>query len=74
MTMIEFMFSEKLLIPMFDDHVEKCFRCNRIANADGDCAAILVLKNRDSSFSGTFRLPLCYSCSLIPHNQLERLL
>ena len=46
----------------------KCWRCGK--EADGAFGgAILVLHYADASFGGTFRLPLCYECMMLPHNQ-----
>lgn len=50
-----------------------CFRCDEQLEPDGGLggwfhSAVIVLENADQSFSGTFRLPLCYGCSLVPHN------
>jgi hypothetical protein len=54
----------------------KCFRCQGPSKPETHTnQAILVLWNGDSSFSGTFALPLCYSCSCLPHNLgLERIM
>ena len=51
-----------------------CFRCSKLLNNDigWTHSAKLLVENADRSFSGMFRLPLCYSCSLIPHNNYDR--
>lgn len=61
---------------------DHCFRCGRdlgkkrrAAGAGADCSAILNVWNCDGSFSGVFELPICYRCSMIPHNaDYERLM
>ncbi len=32
--------------------------------------AVLSLKVGDESYSGTFHIPLCFSCACLPHNSL----
>lgn len=49
-----------------------CFRCQEKLEENPKYGsfhtAIITLTNADASFSGTFKLPLCYGCSMIPHN------
>lgn len=49
-----------------------CFRCEKVLEENPKYGAFhtatITLTNADSSFEGSFKLPLCYSCSLIPHN------
>lgn len=54
--------------PTDRDH---CFRCGKALKKGGiefDHRAVVSVWNADTSFSGMFRLPLCYSCSMVPHN------
>jgi len=57
---------------MVETGPNNCFRCGADTSPDekyGEFhSAIITLENADSSFSGTFKLPLCYGCSMIPHN------
>jgi len=55
----------KLIKPWLFD---PCWRCND-AGPHWDSSATLTLVCSDASYSGIFRVPLCFSCACIPHNQ-----
>jgi len=46
---------------------EACWRCG-IKGPHYDSSATMTLSCSDASYSGTFRVPMCFSCACIPHN------
>lgn len=64
---------------------DPCWRCGKVAlehhwdneacdekipSGHYDSQAVISIRAGDASFSGTFHIPLCFSCACLPHNQL----